>query len=39
MKKVIILNAPPGAGKDTIGGLICKHAPQYVVFTCLGGGR
>ena len=30
-KKVIILNAPPGAGKDTIGSLICKHAPQYVV--------
>lgn len=31
MKKVIILNAPPGAGKDTIGDLVCKHAPQYVV--------
>lgn len=30
-KKVIILNAPPGAGKDTIGELICKHAPCYVM--------
>jgi hypothetical protein len=31
MKKAIILNAPPGAGKDTIGNLLCKHAPRYVV--------
>ena len=31
MNKVIILNAPPGAGKDTIGDLICKHSPCYVM--------
>ena len=31
MKKVIILNAPPGAGKDTIGALLEKTARQHVV--------
>lgn len=31
MKKAIILNAPPGAGKDTIGMLLEKEARQHVV--------
>lgn len=31
MKKVIILNAPPGAGKDTIGMMLEGHAHQHVV--------
>lgn len=31
MKKVIILNAPPGAGKDTIGALLEQTARQHVV--------
>lgn len=31
MAKIIILNAPPGAGKDTIGGLIEKWSHQDVV--------
>ena len=29
MKKVIILNAPPGAGKDTIGNRIAMIAPWF----------
>lgn len=29
-KKVIILNAPPGAGKDTIGKIIAVRSPRYV---------
>lgn len=31
MDKIIILNAPPGAGKDTIGELIEKWAKKHVV--------
>lgn len=27
MKQIIILNAPPGAGKDTIGQLVKDHSP------------
>lgn len=27
MKQIIILNAPPGAGKDTIGGLVKDYSP------------